>query len=603
MNFFKHKRQAKSHTTKLLLLFFLSVIGIILAVSLALILTSRLSGFCQFPSIHLGPFLICSFEQELLLYAALGTFAIISLGIIIRHFQFKRNFRYIAQIINGTKVKRDTKDELERRLVNVVEEMAIASGCPVPDIYIMKGDLTFNALAAGYDINHSLVAVTEGLLKAYTRDELQAVMAHEFAHIVNQDIRINQSLMVTIFGISLISLIGLRIISSMRYSMYRSRQRDGRGQFVVIVFGFLIYLIGHIGLLIGRILKSSVSRQREYLADASAVQFTRNPKAMESALKKILGHGDDQFKTADHHEEVAHMFFAHSLTRLKFSLFATHPPLEDRIKRLNPQFDIGKYKKTEEKAIKANINSWHSQDQGMPLAMFGGESTAGPLADVKNLDPLQSKMTEKNLSFTQKLEDDFKAQLRTPETAKSFVLKIFQNDDSLKKFDEQEKILLLELLLSTLRDSMKNPADFLLEVKSIIEKKNKLCLQDYFSFEFIKRFLSNPHKNHRVRKFRRLHNSRDDLAPLVWIVCQNCSFANSALEVFLRKVSWSRESLESPINHQTISDAIKCLQTLREKDLEVFLDALIDLIVADGKISDLEFSFIRYLHLMVDAPL
>ncbi|MDJ0938229.1 MAG: M48 family metallopeptidase [Woeseiaceae bacterium] len=239
----------------------------------------------------------------------------------------------VAAALGGTQVSADTTDPLRRRLRNVVEEMAIASGLPVPEIYVLEEEPGINAFAAGFSPGDAAVAVTRGALELLDRDELQGVIAHEFSHILNGDMRLNIRMMGVLFGIIVLGLIGRLVL---RGGYHTGVGRRGRGAPVVFLVGVGLSLLGAIGVFFARIIKAAVSRQREYLADASAVQFTRQSAGIASALKKIGGFAPASYITAADPEEVSHMLFG-SGSKL-FGPFATHPPLTDRIKALDPSF-------------------------------------------------------------------------------------------------------------------------------------------------------------------------------------------------------------------------------------------------------------------------
>ena len=242
----------------------------------------------------------------------------------------------VARQLGGDLITAGHNDPLRRRLYNVVEEISIASGVPVPEVYILEEEAGINAFAAGYTQSDAAVAVTRGALETFDRAELQGVIAHEFSHILNGDMRINIRLMGVVFGILILSIIGRKLLSSNRYSRSRS---SSKGVGVIVIAGLGLMIIGYAGLFFARWLKASISRQREYLADASAVQFTRDPEGISSALKKIAVHSNKSYLRADS-EEVSHMLFGDGERPNYFSskLFATHPALLDRIQRFEPRF-------------------------------------------------------------------------------------------------------------------------------------------------------------------------------------------------------------------------------------------------------------------------
>ena len=247
----------------------------------------------------------------------------------------------VAQDMGGTLVPTDVTDPLRRRLRNVVEEMAIASGVPVPDIYVLEGESGINAFAAGFSPGDAAIAVTRGTLELLDREELQGVIAHEFSHILNGDMRLNIRLMGVLFGIMVIGLIGRMVLRSGYHGSLISSRRSKNAP-VVMIIGFGLAILGAIGVFCARLIKAAVSRQREFLADASAVQFTRQTDGIANALKKIGGYAQHSYIEAADPEEVSHMLFAGGLRRMA-GLFATHPPLHERIKALDPSFSPDDY--------------------------------------------------------------------------------------------------------------------------------------------------------------------------------------------------------------------------------------------------------------------
>ncbi len=246
----------------------------------------------------------------------------------------------VATQMGGTLVAANVQDPLRRQFRNVVEEMAIASGVPVPEIYVLEEESGINAFAAGYSPSDAAIAVTRGTLELLNRDELQGVIAHEFSHILNGDMRLNIRMMGVLFGILALGLIGRMITRGGFHANLLGRSRN-RGAPVVLIIGLGLAILGGIGVFFARLIKAAVSRQREFLADASAVQFTRQSSGIANALKKIGGYSEASYLQAADPEEISHMLFG-SGSRL-FGLFATHPPLTMRIKALDPTFEEQDY--------------------------------------------------------------------------------------------------------------------------------------------------------------------------------------------------------------------------------------------------------------------
>jgi Zn-dependent protease with chaperone function len=327
VDFFAHQDAARKRTMWLVALFLLAVALIITAVhiSASLLYFGYLAknGLADTWSLW-DPYVFAA--------SALGTIFVIATGSFFKIAVLRQGGgEAVARMLGGRPVEPGTRDPDERRLLNVVEEMAIASGIPVPAVYLLKDEKSVNAFAAGFSTDQAVIGVTRGCLSLLSRDELQGVIGHEFSHILNGDMMLNLRLMGTIHGILLIALIGYVLMRSSRSS------RKGGGQ--IVLAGGVLFLVGYIGVFIGRIIKAAVSRQREFLADSSAVQFTRNPDGLSGALKKIGGLIFGSRLDTPRAEEASHLFFSNGLKRGFFNAMTTHPPLDERVRRLDPSFD------------------------------------------------------------------------------------------------------------------------------------------------------------------------------------------------------------------------------------------------------------------------
>jgi Zn-dependent protease with chaperone function len=312
MNFFEHQDKARQNSQKLFGLFALSIALMIVAIYIASLFFFRMAPYIWW---HPGLFLAVT----------VVTLAMISLASAYKIIMLGEGGWVIAEQLGGRQIIPDIASEKERQLLNIVEEMAIASGIMVPEVYILDRELSINAFAAGYTPNSAVIGVTRGTLDALERDELQGVIGHEFSHILNGDMRINLRLIGILHGILFIYLAGELLLRS------RGGSRD-KGM-PIWAFGLILMAIGGIGLFCGRLIKSAVSRQREFLADASAVQFTRNPDGITSVLHKL--ENSDSRLTSPHAEAASHMFFGKvSNTHFWEEMLATHPPLKERISRI-----------------------------------------------------------------------------------------------------------------------------------------------------------------------------------------------------------------------------------------------------------------------------
>jgi Zn-dependent protease with chaperone function len=336
MDFFARQDKARKKTKWLVIYFILAVAAMIIAIYIAALLI--FSGV-QSQHHHYNeeqPQLVL-WNPQLFLGVALGTLAIVFIGSSYKTMALAQGGSAVSEMMGGRLVKPNTTDPDERKLLNVVEEMAIASGVPVPQVYVMDDEEGINAFAAGHKSGDATVTVTRGCMKLLLRDELQGVIGHEFSHILNGDMRLNLRLMGILFGILCLAIIGRVLLQTARGG------GRGRGQNPLPLLGLVLLLVGYIGVFFGRLIQAAVSRQREFLADASSVQFTRNPEGITGALKKIGGLGETGSRLNHAHaEELSHMFFGNGVSEPFISLLETHPPLEERIRVFDPNFD-GKF--------------------------------------------------------------------------------------------------------------------------------------------------------------------------------------------------------------------------------------------------------------------
>lgn len=321
MDFFGHQDRARRASNQLVGWFVLAVVGVTAGVYFAAVATLQVAdsggGWWQ---------------PEVLLATAGATVCIVGLASLYKIGQLRSGGKAVAKLLGGRAVDPQTKDAKERTFANIVEEMSIASGTPMPAIYVLDGEPGINAFAAGWSTGDAVVAVTRGCLEKLDRDELQGVVAHEFSHIFHGDMRLNIRIMGVLFGIVCIATIGrilLRLTS-------RSGGDGKKGAAGLAIFGLSLLVVGGLGVMFSRLIQAAISRQREYLADASAVQYTRNPRGIGMALAKIGGYGA-KLQSAQV-ESASHMLFADGMARWIGGAFATHPPLPQRIERVLPGF-------------------------------------------------------------------------------------------------------------------------------------------------------------------------------------------------------------------------------------------------------------------------
>lgn len=378
MDFFARQDHARKLTNRLVWMFALAVIATVVAVNFLTYAgvewyltesgargTRRLNVEAM-PGERVGPW-ITDLHLKAQLAATLVTLAIIGLGSLYKTAQLRGGGPSVAISLGGRPAQPE-RDLREKQLVNVVEEMSIASGVPMPQVFVLDRENGINAFAAGLGQQDAVVAVTNGALHRFTRDELQAVIGHEFSHILNGDMRINLRLMGLIHGILVIALTG-RLVMHLAASSGRSRsQKGGNAALPLLVGGIALLVVGSIGYFFGQLIKAAISRQREFLADAAAVQFTRNPQGMADALKR-LGAGSARAVVGHPRtSEASHLFFGTATAASFMSLLATHPPLVERIRAIEPAWD-GTYPAASDTPMPAS-----ERQSAAPIASLAGNT-------------------------------------------------------------------------------------------------------------------------------------------------------------------------------------------------------------------------------------
>lgn len=337
MDFFGQQAASRRLSRRLVLLFAVAVVAVVAAVNL--IVLALVANLDRGPGTAAQPGLVIpdggwlAGNPGTVLLTTVIVLGIVGFASLYKTARLSSGGGAVARALGGERVSADTRDPLRRRLLNVVEEMAIASGVPVPEVYVLERETAINAFAAGYNPANAAVAVTRGTLENLDRGELQGVVAHEFAHILNGDMRLNTRLIGLLFGLMVIAIIGRLVL---RHTPRGGGNRKGGGGIALVVLAALaVMVVGYVGLFFGRLIQAAVSRSRESLADASAVQFTRDPGGIRNALVKIGALAEGSRLVDADAQEVSHMLFAAGVRQL----FASHPPLVGRIRAIDPRFD------------------------------------------------------------------------------------------------------------------------------------------------------------------------------------------------------------------------------------------------------------------------
>jgi Zn-dependent protease with chaperone function len=337
MNFFESQERAHKHTTLLIALFGVAVIALIVMANL---LALVVFGFVNSQQLQGGQTFVTQMDWKMFATVGAGVSVVVLVGSLYKMMALSAGGKVVAESLGGQLIPRNTEEPNQRKLLNVVDEMAIASGTPAPPVYLLAGEPGINAFAAGFSPRDAVLGITQGAIDQLSRDQLQGVIAHEFSHIFNGDMRLNIRLMGALNGILILGILGYYLMYSASFSGRRRGNDNSGAAILALAVGLMV--IGFAGTFFGGLIKAAVSRQREYLADASAVQFTRNPMGIAGALKKIGGLKSGSIVRNPGAPEVSHAFFAEGVTGFTQWLSSTHPPLAKRILRIDPQWD-GKF--------------------------------------------------------------------------------------------------------------------------------------------------------------------------------------------------------------------------------------------------------------------
>jgi Zn-dependent protease with chaperone function len=335
-DFFDRQDAARRNTTRLVVLFVLAVLAIMVSIHLLL---AAAFGYLSYDE-RTGGRSLTLLDPGIAALAFLGTLVTVGGGSLYKVAQLRGGGRVVAEQLGGRLLSPDTTEPSERQLMNVVEEMAIAAGTTTPPVYLLEQEDGINAFAAGFAPGEAVIGVTNGAARRLSRDELQGVIAHEFSHILNGDMRLNIRLIGLLHGILIIGTIGYFLLRMTAFSGHRRRRsRDqGNGALPLLAVGAGLMVVGFFGTFFGNLIKAAVSRQREFLADAAAVQFTRQPDGIAGALKKIGAVSAGSAIRNPNAPEASHMFFGRATSGFS-ALFSTHPPLPKRIRAIDPTWD------------------------------------------------------------------------------------------------------------------------------------------------------------------------------------------------------------------------------------------------------------------------
>ncbi len=609
MDFFHHQDTARQRTGLLVMLFTLAVLAITGLVSVI-----SIGIYFYFTG---EPFTTQSIISYCLL-SFVGVLLVVSISSFIRLSELNANGgRGVAESIGGKLISTDTSNAKHRQLLNVVEEMSIASGIPVPPVYVMAEEHGINAFAAGMSIDDAVIGVTQGALDAFSRDELQGVIAHEFSHILNGDMRLNTRLIGALFGITCIAHFGHLILDNSNSTRHvsRSSSDSNKGFAVIILIAIVCLVLGWLGTLFGNMIKAAISRQREFLADASAVQFTRNDQGIAGALKKIGSNVQGSTLNTKASDEMSHMMFGQSKLSGFSGLFATHPPLDERIRRIEPNWD-GSY-----------AQHSHAQNTAFDNEQVSGFAVGGGSPASQSASPSE-QLSETGQQLISQLPPELVDIAREPYSARFIAFALIFDDSDIQRemiksyvpLASQSTLLpwldydlplhlrfpLLELALPALKSLSEAQKISLCKVlRELSETDNQYSLAEWCVINLLEKQLLASFGF--IKQYKTLKQLEESvfwlLRELAWVSHSQADKAQRAYHCALAHLGFPEVKLEPANSNWHLSRAaLELLLQLKPKDRRMFVKACRIAIESDGEITVAEGELYRVIACFLEVP-
>ncbi len=632
MNFFESQDTAKRNTGKLIILFVLAVLSLIIVTSLLVML---IFGFAETGMAATSDF---QFDITSFLVITAVVSCVVLLGSLYKIIALSGGGARIAEMMNGRLLVAGSQDPAERRVLNIVEEMAIASGTPVPPVYLME-EPGINAFAAGYSPGDAILAVTRGSIDILSRDQLQGVIAHEFSHILHGDMRINIRLIGVLHGIMVLGVIGYRLL--WWGGAYGRGSKDSGG---IVFLGLGLVVVGFAGTFFGNLIKAAVSRQREYLADASAVQLTRNPDGIGQALMQIARHHERSYLQNPKTVEISHALFEEGQLSALSRFYATHPPLRDRILAILPRWD-GDYglidrdrsKAAEKEPQQQKTDS--SQGEKASAILAGATGVLAADALLKQVGNPESKHLEYADALVQQTPQLLLDAAREPSGARAIVyFLVLGSDESVQAMQleylhnnaddgvyrellnlqketdavvAEQRLPLVNIALSSLRQlSARQYQLFKENFKKLIEIDQKINLLEWALQKIVFHHLDAVFNKSRTPRFgnKNLQGCQQSIAVLLSILThstvQNELPADEAFSAGAKSLNFPISLIDlSKINFDILNDALDQLAALKPLQKPALLKACVSCISADGKLQAIEVELLRAIAATVDCPL
>lgn len=625
MDFFQHQERARRKTGLLVLYFILAVAAVVLCVNLALLLAFVWMDVQLVPPSQW-------FSHPLTLWITLFTLLVMVCGCLFKTWQLRRGGKGLAAMLGARPIDPDTRHGDEKKLINVVEEMSIASGIPAPQLYVLDKEEAINAFVAGFRPSETVLVVTHGTLKKLDRDELQGVIAHEFSHIFNADMRLNLRLIAVLAGILAVGKIGEFML---RGSSRRSTSNRKGNSLILVALALVV--VGYLGLFFGRLIKAAISRQRELLADASAVQFTRNPAGLAGALIKIRN-GDGSHLDSVHAEDMSHMCFGETLGFRFRNLLATHPPLDDRLGALGSDW-VARARSRARSATQAATPSTASVPEG--VSAFQGDS--GVSVEPTVAEPVTSRrvgtVSDADLGYARTLLEtlpaDLHKKLHNPHQAElALYALILSSSDSdpqrllqnaglgehlsdllplrqqLSELGSRLRLPIIDLALPTLKGQPSAQRKAILErLTSLTQADQRTTLFEWALVALARQQLDDHARRNRHTRFNRYRAVAGELQLAFSVMTWASGARDEQARALFRQASHgllpeARTLLPlSQCSSQRLGQALDRLADLSPLLKGPVIDGLADLVLADGKVQVSEAEMLRAIAALMECPL
>jgi Zn-dependent protease with chaperone function/uncharacterized tellurite resistance protein B-like protein len=530
-----------------------------------------------------------------------GTVAGVILAVTIRRmWQLSAGGPAVAAMLGAHYLERGRAIPAEARLLNVVEEMAIASGISVPPVYLMNHEDAINALVAGHTPNEAVIVVTRGAAQKLSRDELQGVMGHEFSHLLNGDMALNVRLVGLLAGIACFGEWGEALVYEVaKHNVGKSREERGGGV-LAAMFGAAIAFIGFPGLFAAEAIKAAIARQRELLADAASVQFTRNPDGIAGALDSVRYLKAGTTLASAVAVELSHMFFLPAIMR--WWSWPSHPPIEERIRRVNPRFLQEDYRRRRHAATYRDGRVAVLDGAGNVVKVVGGLGAAAALVEAPRPEHVDHARR-----LLERLSPTLKMRLAGPEAAAAAILELLAGHGELAGVGRHQALLLIELALPALKQLPQQRRDaFLAEVNRVVEADRRVTLAEFVQATLLRQHLREGAGKPIPTKYRKVEEVAADVQLVLSLIAhasQGDAGAAHAKGKAVLGIDLPGPVPVAELSTARLGEALERLRHLQPFQKPRVLKACLETAAADGGFRLAEAELVRAVAATLDCPL